>query len=136
MRRAAQPARIAPFPLNTTQTFAHMRVEGTPHNWTDAQAAWDQGRMASWPAAKRAHSMGYYTPADLPFQYALADAFTVCDAYHCSMQVGTNTNRLFLFTGTQRSPRQGRRPVARAIRTTACPRRAAPKDAYTWTTYA
>ncbi len=130
----AEPARIAPFPLNTTQTFAHMRVEGTPHNWTDAQAAWDQGRMASWPAAKRAHSMGYYTPADLPFQYALADAFTICDAYHCSMQVGTNTNRLFLFTGTHDPLGKGGGPSLSNSHDS-LPEKGGPKDAYTWTTY-
>ena len=77
-----------------------MRTEGTPHNWTDAQDAWDHGRMARWPAAKTERSMGYYQREDIPFQYALADAFTVCDAYHASFQGGTNTNRLFLWTGT------------------------------------
>lgn len=130
----AEPTHIAPFPLNTTQTFAHMRVEGTPHNWTDAQAAWDQGRMASWPAAKRAHSMGYYTPAARPFQYALADAFTICDAYHCSMQVGTNTNRLFLFTGTHDPLGKGGGPSLSNSHDS-LPEKGGPKDAYTWTTY-
>ena len=43
--------------------------------------------------------MGAYGPAELPFQTALADAFTLCEAYHCSMQAGTNPNRLFLWTG-------------------------------------
>ncbi len=95
-----QPKLIAPFALNTQQTFQHMRVEGTPHNWPDAQFAWDEGRMASWPGWKGAHSMGHYEKADIPFQWALADAFTLCDAYHCSFQGGTNTNRLFLWTGT------------------------------------
>ena len=33
-------------------------------------------------------------------QWALAEAFTLCDAYHCSLQTGTNPNRLFLWTGT------------------------------------
>ena len=33
-------------------------------------------------------------------QFALADAFTICDAYHCSIQTGTNSNRLFLWSGT------------------------------------
>lgn len=130
----AQPALIAPFPLNTAQTFAHMRVEGTPHNWTDAQAAWDQGRMASWPAAKKAHSMGHYTPADIPFQYALADAFTVCDAYHCSMQVGTNTNRLFLFTGTHDPLGKGGGPSLSNSHDS-LPEKGGAKDGYTWTTY-
>ena len=96
---AGRPKTIAPFPLNTRQTFAHMRVEGTPHNWPDAQAAWDQGRMGGWPAVKGEHAMGYYGAEDIPFQYALADAFTLCDAYHCSIQTGTNSNRLFLWTG-------------------------------------
>ena len=130
----AQPAHIAPFPLNTTQTFAHMRVEGTPHNWTDAQAAWDQGRMADWPAAKRPHSMGFYQREDLPFQYALADAFTVCDAYHCSMQVGTNTNRLFLFTGTHDPAGLGGGPSLSNSHDS-LPQKGGPKTAYSWMTY-
>jgi phospholipase C len=56
--------------------------------------------MGQWTLAKGEHSMGCYTRADLPFQHALADAFTVCDAYHASFQGGTNTNRLFLWTGS------------------------------------
>jgi phospholipase C len=91
---------LAPFALNSAKTFEHMRVEGTPHNWTDAQDAWDQGRMDRWPEAKKPWSMGYFQRADIPFQFALADAFTLCDAYHCATQTGTNTNRLFLWTGT------------------------------------
>ena len=55
-----------------------------PHTWPDAQRAWDQGRMGQWPKAKQNHSMGYFQRSDLPFQCALADAFTICDAYHCS----------------------------------------------------
>jgi phospholipase C len=30
-------------------------------------------------------SMGYYTRADLPYYYALADGFTICDNYFCSV---------------------------------------------------
>src|SRR5262249_34485426 len=94
------PKVILPFPLNTKQTFAHMRMEGTPHSWADAQAAWDDGRVQRWPAAKGAHAMGHFLEEDIPFQWALANAFTLCDAYHCSFQGGTTTNRLFLWTGT------------------------------------
>src|SRR3954463_13892751 len=35
---AADGRRIAPFPLDTTKAFELMRIEGTPHNWADAQA--------------------------------------------------------------------------------------------------
>ena len=44
--------------------------------------------------------MGYFKEAELPFQYALANAFTLCDGYHCSMHTGTNSNRMFLWSGT------------------------------------
>ncbi|WP_294239362.1 phosphocholine-specific phospholipase C [uncultured Sphingomonas sp.] len=94
------PRLISPFHLDTDRQFALMRMEGTPHTWPDAQAAWDEGRMAHWPEAKQQRAMGHYARADLPFQFALAEAFTICDAYHCAIQTGTNTNRLFLWTGT------------------------------------
>lgn len=47
-------------------------------------------------------TMGYYNREDLPFYYALADAFTVCDQHFCSSLTGTTPNRLYLWTGTIR----------------------------------
>jgi phospholipase C len=94
------PPVIAPFRLDTVQSFQYMRVEGTPHAWPDAQGAWGQGVMSEWPRYKQNHSMGYFTEQDMPFQFALAEAFTICDAYHCSYHGNTNPNRLFLWTGT------------------------------------
>jgi phospholipase C len=91
---------IAPFRFNTVQDFKYMRAEGTPHNFVNAQDAWDLGRLEAWPAAKRNHSLGYFTREDIPFQFALAEAFTICDAYHCAIHAGTNPNRLFIWTGT------------------------------------
>ena len=44
--------------------------------------------------------MGYYKRADLPFYYALADAFTICDNYHCSVMGPTHPNRLMALSGT------------------------------------
>ncbi len=99
-QETADGRHVAPFHLSTADHFALMRVAGTPHTWPDAQAAWDHGRMAHWPAVKTERAMGHYTRADLPFQFALAEAFTICDAYHAAIQTGTNTNRLMLWTGT------------------------------------
>ena len=45
-------------------------------------------------------TMGYYTRADLPYYYALADAFTLCDGYHCSVMGPTHPNRLMQMSGT------------------------------------
>ena len=35
-----------------------------------------------------------------PFYYALADAFTICDAYHCSVLGPTDPNRVMALSGT------------------------------------
>ena len=54
--------------------------------------------------------MGYYKRSDLPFYYALADAFTICDHYHCSVIGPTDPNRLYTMSawldpaGTQGGP--------------------------------
>ena len=55
-------------------------------------------------------TMGYYRRQDLPFYYALADAFTLCDNYHCSVQGPTHPNRLMALSGTM-GPRA--RPAVR-----------------------
>ena len=44
--------------------------------------------------------MGYYKRADIPFHFALAEAFTVCDAYHCSVLGSTWPNRMYWMMGT------------------------------------
>jgi phospholipase C len=90
---------VMPYRLDASAGNAQPALD-LPHTWPDAQAAWDDGRMGSWPRAKTDASMAYYTRAELPIQFALADAFTLCDAYHCSLQGGTNPNRLFMMTGT------------------------------------
>ncbi|WP_454902745.1 phosphocholine-specific phospholipase C [Variovorax gossypii] len=90
---------VLPYHLDQSKGNAQ-RVSGTPHSWGDAQNAWDGGRMYQWPRYKNTASMGYFMEAELPFQYALANAFTICDAYHCGMHTGTNSNRLFHWTGT------------------------------------
>lgn len=96
----AQPALIAPFRLDTDADFRLYRPLGTPHGFTDSQAAWDNGRMGAWPHSKQNQSMAHFTRADIPFQYALAEAFTLCDAYHCALHLSTNPNRLYIWTGT------------------------------------
>jgi phospholipase C len=44
--------------------------------------------------------MGYYTRSDLPVYYALADAFTLCDHYFCSVLSGTGPNRHYTMSAT------------------------------------
>jgi phospholipase C len=124
---------IAPFRLNTEQDFPVMRVAGTPHSWADAQLAWDHGRMNDWCTAKQNHSLGHYAEGDLPFQFALARAFTLCDHYHCATQTGTNTNRLFLWTGHNDPLAQAGGPSTDNSRDSFNPDQ---NTDYRWTTYA
>ncbi len=108
---AAGPGLIAPFRLDTQADFRLIRPPGTPHGFTDGQSAWDNGRMGEWPRHKRSHSMAYFTREDIPFQYALAEAFTLCDAYHCALHLSTNPNRLYIWTGTHDPLGQGHGPA-------------------------
>ena len=43
--------------------------------------------------------MSYMTREDIPYHYALADAFTVGDAYLCSVMGPTNPIAAYMWTG-------------------------------------
>ncbi|MDC9593613.1 alkaline phosphatase family protein [Xenorhabdus sp. IM139775] len=106
------------------------RAGGTPHSWVDEHLAWGSGRMNDWPTYKTTISMGYYRQTELPYQFALANTFTLCDAYHCSIHAGTNPNRLFLWSGTN-GPSAAN--VAAVINEWDSP--GSPEVGYTWKTY-
>ena len=94
---------ITPYHHDTRTTSA-MRAPVTPHSFADAQAAWGQGKFGFWPKYKTAYSMGHYARDDLPFQFALAEAFTICDAYHCQVTTGTDPNRIAFWSGANFDP--------------------------------
>ncbi|MBL9176156.1 MAG: phospholipase C, phosphocholine-specific [Verrucomicrobiales bacterium] len=101
----------APFRLDIHDTKATW-MSSLPHSWADQTDAHHGGRQDGWLDAKRSGNrdyarmpltMGCYDRRDLPFYYALADAFTVCDQNFCSSLTGTTPNRLHLWTGTLRA---------------------------------
>ena len=89
---------LTPFRLDTSTTSAQA-TPGTDHSWATQHEAWNDGKMDQWVQAKGPFTMGYFTQADIPFQWALAQAFTICDHYHCSVLGPTNPNRLYMWTG-------------------------------------
>jgi phospholipase C len=100
----------APFRLDIKKSRATW-LGSLPHSWTDQTDARSHGNHNGWLDAKvsgkheYAHmplTMGYYDREDIPFYYAFADAFTVCDQHFCSSLTGTTPNRLYLWTGTVR----------------------------------
>jgi len=97
-RQHAPGQTILPFHLDTRQSAAQC-VPALDHSWTKTHAALNGGRHDNWPAWKTDLTMGYYRRDDIPFHYALADAFTVCDHYFCSFPGATHPNRFYLMTG-------------------------------------
>jgi phospholipase C len=70
------------------------------HSWTGDHEARNGGRWDNWVAAKTEETMGYFTRDEIPFQYAVADAFTICDGYHQAIMGPTSPNRMYFWTGT------------------------------------
>jgi phospholipase C len=86
-------------------------LEDTPHDWTGTHAAWNGGKYDQWVSHKGTTTMAYLTRNDIPYHYALADAFTVCDAYHCSLLGPTDPNRYHMWTGWVGNDGSGGGPV-------------------------
>lgn len=82
-----------------------------PHGWNDTHAAWNLGRYDQWVPNKGVQTMTYHTRRDLPYMYALADAFTVCDNYYCSLMGPTDPNRYHMWTGWVGNDGNGGGPV-------------------------
>jgi phospholipase C len=86
-------------------------LEGLNHDWAGGHAALHGGKYDRWIPAKTPTTMAYLTRADIPFHYALADAFTICDAYHCSFIGATDPNRYYMWTGHTGNDGAGGGPV-------------------------
>ncbi|MEZ0067067.1 phospholipase C [Streptacidiphilus sp. MAP12-20] len=99
-------------------------LEDLPHDWNSTHGALNQGRYDRWVPTKSATTMAHLTRDDIPFHFALADAFTVCDAYHCSLLGPTDPNRYYLWTGYTGNDGKGGGPVISNA-----------EAGYAWTTY-
>ena len=109
----------APFRLDIKDTRVTW-MGSLPHSWSNQVDARNNGKYDKWLDVKQSgHSeyakmpltMGYYSRQDIPFYYALADAFTVCDQHFCSSLTGTTPNRLYFWTGTIRAVQNENSPA-------------------------
>jgi phospholipase C len=94
---------ILPFHLDSTKTRAQC-VRSLDHGWATGHKAWNHGKYNDWIEQKTRLTMGHYKESDIPFQFALANAFTICDAYFCSIMSATDPNRVYHWTGTINPP--------------------------------
>ncbi|OLL30491.1 phospholipase C, phosphocholine-specific [Burkholderia sp. SRS-W-2-2016] len=86
-------------------------LQDLAHDWGSTQAACNGGRNDQWVPQKGATTMAYLTREDMPFHYQLADAFTICDAYHCSLMGPTDPNRYYMWSGWVGNDGSGGGPV-------------------------
>jgi len=123
---------LLPFHLDTHASSAQ-KVPSTSHAWAVQHEAWNRGAMDKWlPAHRKAdgvkgpYVMGYYKRSDIPFHFALAESFTICDNYHCGLMGPTWPNRMYLMTGMIDPDKTGGGPIID---------NKVPTDGYEWTTY-
>ncbi len=137
---------VLPWHLDTATTTAECVVD-PDHDWASQHACWNGGAMDAFvathvrePTPDRPWGegdpngyavMGYYDRTDLPFHYALADRFTVCDSYHCSVLGPTDPNRLMSMSAYIDPAGTSGGPV---IHTGGGETPASPKFSRTWTT--
>jgi len=97
----------APFRLNIKDSKITW-MGSLPHSRASQVDAHNDGKYDKWLFAKKsgnknyAHmplTLGHYSREDLPFNYAMADAFTICDQNFCSAMTSTTPNRSFFWTG-------------------------------------
>jgi phospholipase C len=125
---------LLPYHLDTSTSSAQA-IPSLSHAWQIQHASWNDGNMDGWLRSHIAadsdsagpFTMGYYEGADIPFQFALANAFTICDNYFCSVLGPTHPNRYMWMTGTVDPQGQNGGPALDNN---------APNGTYDWTTTA
>ena len=93
--------KLLPYRLDTQTTNAACTHDIT-HDWVSQHQSWNSGAMDGFVTSRvvanandAVLTMGYYNRGDIPYYYALADAFTICDNYFCSVIGPTDPNRLY-----------------------------------------
>lgn len=93
--------KLFPFHLASANTNAACTPDIT-HDWVPQHQSWDNGAMDGFVNSRlpinandAVLTMGYYKRDDLPYYYALADTFTICDNYFSSVIGPTDPNRLY-----------------------------------------
>jgi phospholipase C len=109
----------------TAANLGQQFIKDLAHDWSSTHLAWNQGKYDRWVPAKGTTTMAHLTRGDIPFHYALADAFTICDAYHCSVLGPTDPNRYYMWTGWVGNDGRGGGPAVDN----------AAEAGYSWSTY-
>jgi len=129
---------LLPFRLDTDPSKNGECVNDIDHGWGPQHRSWNGGAMDGFLEEHLADNgndngpltMGYYSRQDLPFYYALADAFTICDQFFCSVIGPTDPNRLYSMSGTLDPDGTNGGPLLETLLSN----RSSKFGAFTWTT--
>ncbi|OZJ02298.1 hypothetical protein BZG36_05071 [Bifiguratus adelaidae] len=77
---------------------------GGSNGWEPNHLAWNNGSNNNWPQGNSPHALGYLTREEIPFQFQLAEEFTIADMYFQSVMSSTNPNRVMWMSGTIQGP--------------------------------
>jgi phospholipase C len=137
---------LLPFHVDTHSSNAQ-QIPSNSHSWGPLHDCWNNGAMDSFVITQTAtpdsslpfsdkslayqglagqYTMAYFKRDDIPFHWALADAFTICDGYHASVLGPTWPNRLYLMTGQIDPAGTNGGPIYGNY---------VPPEGYSWTTY-
>jgi len=94
-------------------------VADPPHNWDASHSSFNGGKNDGFLMAYQEdqgadvdpHVMGYWTRDDLPVTHALADEYTTCDRWFCSVMGPTWPNRFYLHAATSGGIRSNDSPA-------------------------
>ena len=99
----AQKKTVFPFRIDVKKTGGGCTTD-PDHTWYGQHIGVADGKMDGWLSTTRATfapaAMSYVDGRDIPYHYALAEEFTVCDNYFCSAQGATDPNRGYFMSGT------------------------------------
>jgi phospholipase C len=109
----ARRGHLLPFHVNgrtpSGQCLGTHDTDRPNHDWEPQHQSWNRGRndrfyevhsRPQWDGPFGVNVMGYYQQPDIPYFWALARQFTLCDTYFSSVIGPTEPNRLFSVSGT------------------------------------
>ena len=102
--------RLLPYKLDAATIHAQCsgNADKPDHGWVSQHESWDEGANDAFVtthskvdgASQGPLVMGYFGEHDIPYKYALASAYTLCDAFYSSVIGPTMSNRLYSWSAT------------------------------------
>lgn len=109
--RGSRKGHLLPFHINGRTPAGQClgNLEAPTHDWAPQHLSWNGGRnnrfykvhsQSRWDGPLGSNVMGYFEKQDIPYYWALARQFTLCDMYFCSVIGPTEPNRLYSVSAT------------------------------------